>query len=274
MTRLAFLGPAGTFTEEAALRYQPGAELLPYVSEGAVVAAVEAGGADEGVLAVENSLEGTVTRTIDALVHDSKLSIRAEVVLAIEHCLIVKPGTKAAEVTSIHAHPQALSQCHRFIERRFPNARQEAAFSNAAAVEEIMREAGGAAIAGARAAEIYGAEVLERGIGDSAHNKTRFAVLAERDAAPTGRDKTSIAFTVAHDQPGSLVDVLHEFSDRAINLTKIESRPSREELGVYIFLVDLEGHRSEPAVAEALAAVQAKAIFFRVLGSYPRWDDA
>lgn len=274
MTRLAFLGPAGTFTEEAALRYQPNAQLLPFASEGAVVAAVEAGEAGEGVLAIENSLEGTVTRTIDALIHESQLSIAAEIVLPIEHCLIVRPGTNAGDIAAIHAHPQALSQCHKFIERSFPRARQEAALSNAAAVEEIMREANGAAIAGARAADLYGATVLERGIGDSPRNKTRFIVLRASDAAPTGRDKTSIAFTVAHDQPGTLVEVLHEFADRQINLTKIESRPSREQLGVYIFLIDLEGHRSEGPVAAALDAVQGKTIFFRVLGSYPRWDDA
>jgi prephenate dehydratase len=274
MTRLAYLGPAGTYTEEAALRYRSDAELRPLASEGAVVVAVDTGQADEGVLAIENSLEGTVTRTVDALIHDSQLSIAAEVVLPIEHCLIVPPGTKAEDITSVHAHPQALGQCHKYIERNFPRARQEAALSNAAAVEEIIGQQGAAAIAGARAAELYGAVILERGIGDSAHNKTRFVVLRSNDAPATGRDKTSIAFTVAHDRPGTLVDVLHEFADRAISLTKIESRPSREELGVYIFLIDLEGHRLDPPVAEALAAVQAKSFFFRVLGSYPRWDDA
>jgi len=274
MARLAYLGPPGTFTEEAALRYQPSAELLPSPTEGAVAAAVEAGKADEGVLAIENSIEGPVTRTVDALVHDTHLSIKAEIVLAIEHCLIAAPGTRLDSITAVYAHTQALGQCRKFIEQRLPNARQVAALSNAAAVEEVLLVPGAAAIAGARAADLYGAQVLERGIGDSPRNKTRFVVLAGADSAPTGRDKTSIAFTVAHDQPGTLIDVLHEFSDRAINLTKVESRPSRDELGIYIFLVDLEGHRSDPAVAEALAAAQAKAFFFRVLGSYPRSDDA
>jgi prephenate dehydratase len=226
------------------------------------------------VLAIENSLEGAVTRTIDALIHDSHLSIKGEVVLRIEHCLIARPGTKTADVSVVRAHPQALNQCRKFIERSFPQARQEAALSNAAAVEEVLHVPGAAAIAGARAAELHGGEVLMRGIADNPHNKTRFVVLGPADSPPTGRDKTSIAFTVAHDRPGTLVDVLHEFSDRGINLTRIESRPSREELGVYIFLVDLQGHRAEPAVAEALAAVESKAFFFRILGSYPRFDDA
>lgn len=274
MALLAYLGPPGTFTEEAALQYRPAAELLPCQTEGAVAAAVEAGDAAEGVLAIENSLEGPVTRTVDALVHDSQLFIRAEIVLSIAHCLIGRPGTSLDDITALYAHTQALNQCRKYIERRFPAARQVAALSNAAAVEEVLRVPGAAAIAGARAADLYGAEVLERGIGDSPRNKTRFVVLGPTDSEPTGRDKTSFAFTVAHDRPGTLVDVLHEFSDRSINLTKIESRPSREELGVYIFLVDLEGHRSDATVAGALAAVQAKTYFFRMLGSYPRSDDA
>jgi prephenate dehydratase len=274
MPRLAYLGPPGTFTEEAALRYMPDADLVSYQTESAVVVAVESGEAAQGVLAIENSLEGTVTRTVDSLIHDSHLSIAGEVVLAIEHCLIARPGTHIEDIKVIRAHPQALSQCRKYIERRLPGVRQEASLSNAAAVEEAMRLEGAAAIAGARAAEVHGAQVLDRGIADNAHNKTRFVVLAHEDGAPTGRDKTSIAFTVAHDQPGTLVEVLHEFSDRAINLTKIESRPSREELGIYIFLIDLDGHRIDDAVGEALAAVKAKAQFFRILGSYPRFNDA
>ena len=274
MSRLAYLGPPGTNSEEAVLRYDGAAQLLPLANETAVASAVESGRADEGVLAIENSLEGSVTRTLDALIHESNLAIRHELILPIEHCLIVRPGMTADDVRVVSSHPQALNQCRKFIERSFPEARQEAALSTAAAVEEIMRVEGGAAIAPARAADLHGAQVLTRGIQDNPHNETRFIVLGQSDSEPTGRDKTSIAFTVAHDQPGTLVGVLHEFSDREINLTKIESRPSREELGVYIFLVDLEGHRAEPIVAEALAAVEAKAQFFRVLGSYPRFGDA
>ncbi len=274
MTRLAYLGPPGTFSEEAALRYLPGADFLPCTTEKAAVAAVEAGQADEAVLPIENTLEGSVTRTVDILVHDTELMIRAELILPIEMCLIAKPGDSADDVQVIFSKPEALSQVRYYIERRFPKARQDASLSTAAAVEEMLRVDAAVAIGPARAAEIYGAEVLERGIQDHEHNQTRFVAVAPDDHAPTGADKTSIAFAVAHDQPGSLVNVLHEFSDRAINLTKIESRPSREELGIYIFLVDLEGHRSEPAVAEALASVEAKATFFRLLGSYPRGSNA
>lgn len=274
MTRLAFLGPPGTFSEEAASRYAPAARLVPYPTEAAVAAAVESGEADEGVLALENSLEGPVTRTWDVLLHESSLSIKHEIVLPVEHCLIVKPGTKREQITAVHSHPQSLNQCRRYLEANFPRARQEASLSNAAAVEDILTLEGAAAIGPERAAALHGAQVLERAIQDSPHNKTRFVVVAAEDAPPTGRDKTSLAFGVAHDRPGSLVEVLQEFSRRHINLTEMASRPSREELGIYIFLIDLEGHRSDPAVAQALAAVQAKATFFRLLGSYPRSYDA
>lgn len=274
MSRLAYLGPAGTFSETAALRYQPSADLVPCASEAAVAAAVSSGSADAAILAIENSLEGSVTGTLDALIHEATLAISHELILPIEQCLIVRPGVTAPEVKVIRSHPQALHQCRMFIDRRFPHARQEASLSTAGAVKEILEIEGGAAIGPARAAELHSAEVLERGIEDDRHNKTRFVALDKTDSEPTGDDKTSIALTVAHDRPGTLVNVLHQFSDRGINLTKIESRPSRQELGIYIFLVDLEGHRSDAPVSEALAAVEAQAFFFRVFGSYPRFRDA
>lgn len=274
MARVAYLGPQGTFTEEAVLKYAPAASLVALTSEAAVAAAVESGEASEGILPIENSLQGSVTSTIDALIHDTRLAIRGELILPIELCLIVRPGTKLADITAVYSKPEALNQCRKFLDATLPQARQQASLSTSAAVEEILRLEGAAAVAAGRAADLHGAEILRRGIQDSGHNETRFVVLGKTDSAPTGRDKTSIAFTVAHDRAGTLVDVLHEFSDRAINLTRIESRPSREELGVYIFLVDLEGHRTDGTVAEALAAVQSKAQFFRLLGSYPRSADA
>jgi prephenate dehydratase len=272
--RLAYLGPPGTFSEEAALLHDPQAQLLPFSSVAAVAAAVDSGMADEGVAAIENSLEGSVNETLDILIHESGLSICRELVLLIEHCLLAAPGTSSSDVRVIYSHPQALGQCRRFLERCFPKAQLEAALSTTAAVEQMLSLEGTAAIATRRAAEIYGAQVLARGIQDNPSNKTRFVVLTPHDCPPTGRDKTSIAFTVAHDRPGTLVNVLHEFSDRQINLTKIESRPSKEELGVYIFLVDMDGHRADPPVAEALERVREQAFFFKVFGSYPRYVPA
>ncbi len=272
--RLGFLGPPGTFSEEAALRYDPEAQLLPFVSISAVAAAIGSGMADEGVVPIENSLEGSVTETLDLLIHDSGLSVRNEIVLPIEHLLLVRPGTTPGDIRVISSMPQALAQCRGFIERCFPKAALEAALSTAAAVEEMMGRENVAAIGNRRAGELYGAEVLAEEIQDRAANVTRFVALAREDHAATGRDKTSLAFAFAvEDRPGLLVSALEEFSSRGINLSKIESRPSKERLGVYIFLADLDGHRTEPPLAESLERVREKCSFFRVLGSYPRYQE-
>jgi prephenate dehydratase len=270
--RVAYLGPAGTNTEVAALTARPGAELVPHATVFAVARAVAASEVDMGVVPVENSLQGTITDTVDVLIRDESLAIRGEVVLDIEHCLMAKPGTRRDQIEVIYSHPQSLGQCRRYLEANFPNVGTEASLSNSEAAAVAMKTPRSAAIGPARAAEIYGAEILERGIQDSRINKTRFVVLARDSAPPTGRDKTSIAIAVAHDRPGTLVSVLHEFSDRQINMTKIESRPSGEELGVYIFLIDVEGHRLDPMLAQALAAVKEQASLFRVFGSYPAWN--
>ncbi len=272
--RLAFLGPPGTYSEEAALRYDGEARLLPFVSISAVAAAVESRMADEGVVPIENSLEGPVTETLDTLIHDSKLSVRDEIVLKIEHLLLARPGTKPGEVKVISSIPQALAQCRGFVERCFPRAALEAALSTAAAVEEVVGREGAAAIGNRRAADLYGAEVLAEAIQDRKTNLTRFVVLSPQDHPPTGDDKTSLAFAFAvEDRPGLLVSALEEFSSRGINLSKIESRPSKERLGVYIFLADLDGHRTEQPLADCLERVKEKCSFFRVLGSYPRYRD-
>ena len=272
--RLAFLGPPGTFSEEATLRYDPEAQLLPFVSISAVAAAIDSGMADEGVVPIENSLEGSVPETLDVLIHDSRLSVRNEIVLPIEHLLLARPGTKPSDVKIISSVPQALAQCRGFIERCFPKAALEAALSTAAAVEETVGRENAAAIGNRRAAELYGAEVLAEGIQDRSSNLTRFVVLANEDHPPTGDDKTSLAFAFAvEDRPGLLVSALEEFSGRGINLSKIESRPSKERLGVYIFLADLDGHRTEETLTESLERVREKCSFFRILGSYPRFRE-
>lgn len=272
--RVAYLGPPGTFTEEAAILYDPKADHLPFASPAAVAQAVASGMAEEGVVAIENSLEGGVTETLDLLIHESSLAIRHEVVLPIVQCLLVKPGTRVEEVEGIFSHPSALAQCRRFIERCFPKAQIVAALSTTAAVEQMRERERTAAIGTQRAAQIYGAEVLARGIQDSSANVTRFVVLAATDHEPTGKDKTSICFAFGEDRPGILVGVLQAFSSRGINLAKIESRPSKESLGRYIFLADLEGHRLDPPVKEALAEVVrlTDPARFKVFGSYPRYN--
>jgi prephenate dehydratase len=270
--RVAYFGPAGTFTEAAALQYDPDAQLLPFSSIAAVAAAVDADMADEGVVPIENSLEGSVTDTLDLLIHDSSLRIRHELVTPIEHCLLVKPGVTVQEVKVVYSHPQALGQCRHFVERCFPKAQAVAALSTAAAVEDMLQsQSPAAAIAPNRAADIYGAEILARGIQDHPANFTRFVVLAREDYPPTGRDKTSLCFSFKDDQAGLLYSVMGEFASRSINLAKVESRPDKESMGRYIFLVDLEGHREDPIIEEALRDVETAASMMKVLGSYPRY---
>lgn len=269
--RLACLGPPGTFTEEAAIQYRHDADVMLFPSIPAIASAVASGMADEGVVPIENSLEGSVNDTLDLLIHSSTLVIRQEAVLPVEHCLLGMPGTRPEEVSVIYSHPQALGQCRGFLERCFPRAEALAALSTAAAVEQMRASSTpSAAIGTRRAADLYEVRVIATGIQDSASNMTRFVVLATEDHPPTRDDKTSLCFAFDHDRPGLLYGVLKEFADRNINLAKVESRPTKQSLGNYIFLVDLEGHRHEEPVAQALEHLRQQASFCRVFGSYPR----
>jgi prephenate dehydratase len=268
--RLAYLGPAGSYTEQVALNYDSSAEFLPYPSVPAVVAAVRSGDVDEGVVPIENSLEGSVTSTVDLLIHESDVMIRHERVLEIEHCLMAQQGTERGRIQTIYSHPQALAQCRAFLAESFPDAQLVASLSTSAAVEQMQRsDLAAAAIANERCATLYGAEVLDRGVQDDSSNQTRFVVLAPTDHPPTGSDKTSICFEFDADASGILYTVLGELATRKINLTKIESRPTRRSLGRYIFLVDMEGHREDSIVRQALDGVESQVSLFKVLGSYP-----
>jgi len=274
MTTIAYLGPAGTWSEAAALRYGgAGATLLPLGSTPAVVSAVETRLADLGMLPVENSLEGAVGTTLDLLIHETELRVAAEVVIPIRHMLLAKPETTLVDIKILRSHPQSLGQCRRFIERVLPKATTAASLSNTAAVEEMLSESHSAAISTPRAAELYPVQILARDIQDKRTNETRFIVLATDDAQPTGDDKTSLAFSIQQNTPGSLVKVLQEFAASGINLAKLESRPARERLGQYIFLCDLEGHREEARVAETLRRVIAQTDWFKLFGSYPAWRE-
>ena len=227
---------------------------------------------DEGVVAIENSIEGSVTDTLDLLIHGSDLAIKYEVVLPIRHCLLVQPGAQANDIRVVYSHPQALAQSRRFLERCFPMAQMEAALSTAAGVEEVKKSDGSAAaVATSRAAELYGVQVLASDIQETVTNVTRFVVLGSQDHPPTGADRTSLCFSFDDDRPGILVEVLGEFARRNINLGKIESRPSKEVLGRYIFLVDLFGHRQDPPVREALERVAEVSSRLSIFGSYPRF---
>ena len=268
--RLAFFGPAGTHTEQACVNYDPGAVLLPYTPISEVVAAVESGEADECVVPIENSLQGSVTETLDILVHHSSLSIRHELVLPIRHFLVADRGATVESIDFVYSHPQALGQCGEFLATRLPNAEILASLSTAAAVVDMLEQGPrAAAIATRRAAELHGCDVIAEGIEDNESNMTRFVVLAPTDHPQTGADKTSACFSFDEDAPGMLHGVLAEFANRGINLAKIESRPTRESLGRYIFLIDFEGHRKDEATREVLARIEEQVTMLKIFGSYP-----
>ena len=271
--RLAFLGPAGSYTEEAALKYDTNATLVPFTSNSTVASAVEAGLADAGVVPIENSLEGSVTDTLDLLIHESNLFISDELVLPIHHSLLAAERTETKDIKVIYSHPQALGQCRSFLAKRFPQVELVASLSTSAAVQEMLAQGpGGAALANQRAGALYGAKLLEQRIEDNPNNLTRFVVLAKSDGEPTGTDKTSICFSFDGDAPGLLYRVMGEFSNRGINLAKVESRPTKQSLGRYIFLIDLLGHREDKTIREALADVESQVSTLRIFGSYPQYS--
>jgi prephenate dehydratase len=275
-----YLGPPGTFGEQAALSFlritNQHLQTTALESHDRVIEAVAEEADALGVVAIENSLGGAVNDVMDAILEAKRLFVRAEIVVPIQHELIAAPGTSIEHIDVVMSHPQALSQCQAFLQERLPYARLEASLSTVAAVREALHTPGVAAVAARRAAELHGGAILAESIQDEDNNKTRFFVLGHADAEPTGDDKTSIAFNVA-DRPGSLVAVIRHLSDRGLNLTRIESRPSREELGKYNFLIDFLGHRSEAPVREAIEAMKVDGAVLLPsglpLGSYPRYRD-
>lgn len=275
--RLGHLGPAGTFTEEAARASAGGAggELVPYPTVADTVAAVLAGTVDAALVPIENSLEGTVTTTVDALSAEPRLRMVGEVVLAVRQCLIALEEVPLESIEAVLSHPQGLAQAGRFLRERLPAARLVPTASTADAVRSLA-DLRTAAIASRAAARLHGAVVLREGIADEEGNATRFTWLALEGAepfppGPAGAPwKTSVLFGGPGDErPGWLVRCLSELASRGVNLVKIESRPSRKRLGHYVFLVDCEGREDEPPVAEAIAGLRAHCDLLRVLGSYP-----
>ncbi len=275
MQTIAYLGPPGTYSELAALAAGgPTASYLPLASMPAVVTAAETSAADIGVLPIENVLEGSVTTTLDLLIHETELRIAREIVVPIRHVLMARPGVRLDAIRVLYAHPQSLGQCRRFVERCLPQATTVASLSNSAApAEALADERPAAAIGTLRAAELTGAVILARDIQDRATNVTRFVALGRTDAAPTGDDKTSFCFGFTEDRAGVLVEVLGVLAAARINLTKLESRPSKEVLGRYIFLVDCNGHRLDPQIAAALSSVRRMTGFMKIFGSYPCWRE-
>jgi chorismate mutase/prephenate dehydratase len=266
--RVAYLGPEGTFTQTAArhlfglqARYHDCATIE------AVFEAVENQEATYGVVPFENSTEGAVSMTSDALV-DGSLLIRQEHVLPIAHCLLSR-ARSLADVATVYSHPQALAQCRGWLAKHVPRATVVQTTSTAAAAREAHADDRAAAIGADIAAEIHDVPILRANIQDRRENATRFVVLAREDAPPTGADRTTLAFGVA-DQKGALRRVLTDFEKAGVNLTRIESRPNRKRAWHYVFLVDVEGHRSDAPLVKALAAAKKHVDFVKIVGSYPR----
>jgi prephenate dehydratase len=272
--RVAYLGPGGTYSEEA-LRASapPDVEEVPYPTIHEAVMAVEEGAVDRAVVPIENALEGAVAVTLDTLaVEATGVRIAAEVVHPIHHCVVAATELEFSEVARVVSHPQATAQCERFLRERLPNAERVVAPSTADAVLSVRDAREPAVALGSRlAAELYGCVVLAADVEDHPDNATRFVWLTRAGAAgdPGPEAKTSVVFWGGGDQaPGWLVDVLREFSDRGVNLTRIESRPRRVRLGHYMFFADLEGAATRPPVSEALDALRGRVEEIRVLGSY------
>jgi len=267
--KIAFQGERGAYSESAVYAFfGKKAEVKPCRDFKDVFESVEKQETQFGVVPIENSLEGSVNQTYDLfLKHD--LKVRGEVIVKIDHCLIANPGTRLEAVKAVYSHPQALAQCRNFLEQL---GRELIPTYDTAGSVKMLKEKGlkdAAAVASERAAELYGMKVLARDIADNPENYTRFFVLSKEDSPVTGKDKTSIIFSAAH-APGSLYHALGEFASRNINLTKIESRPTKQTAWEYNFYLDFEGHRNEERCAAALKALEKYASFIKILGSYPK----
>ncbi len=270
--RIGFLGPFGTFTEQA-LRSQPdlaAGELIPMRTFVDILMATQEGDLDLGFVAIENAIEGTVNVTMDTLAFDTNLLIQREVILDIEMMLMASPGTTMADVTSIASHPVANAQCRAFLRANLPDLPVEVATSTAQAAEMAAATPGLAAVGPAIAGKQYGLDVLAANIADHPDNQTRFLVVGKDTIpAPTGHDRTTIMITQREDKPGSLVTILQEFAARSINMSLLISRPAKTSLGNYHFIIDLAGHVQDDLVANCLQAVRAKHADVKFLGSYP-----
>jgi chorismate mutase/prephenate dehydratase len=267
--RVAFLGPEGTFTHLAA-RHQFGgsSQSLPQGTIQAVFQAVERRRADYGVVPVENGTEGSVDTTLDAFL-DSPLAICAEILLPVDQALLLRPELDLGGVRRVYSHPQALGQCRRWLEAHLPGADRIEAPSTSEAARLAREDAEGAAVASELAADLFGLRVAETRIQDLAANATRFLVLGPASAEPTGRDRTTL-LAMAQDGPGALLRLLEPLARRGLNLSRIQSRPTRRKLWEYAFFLDVEGHAADAPMAEALVELRAACASLKVLGSYPR----
>ena len=268
MTRVAFQGIAGAYSEQAIRQFfGPEVESVPCRTLADIFFAVEGGDAEYGMLPVENAVAGSVTQSYELLL-DHDLRIHAEVILRVQHMLLALPGTRLSDLKRVRSHPQALAQCQRYLERH--GLQPEPAFDTAGSARDLAAnpEPGIGAIASELAADLYGLEILDQNVEDFCFNYTRFFVLALQDSPRAQRSKTSLAFTTPH-RPGALYECLGEFAIRGINLAKIESRPRLNRPWQYIFYLDFEGHCQDPECEAAIMGLLRRSSFVKLMGSYP-----
>jgi len=271
MLKIGYLGPEGTFSHEALLKYYKGTnyEAVSFPTIPDILISVEKELIDEAVVPIENSIEGSVNATMDMIALEVDLIIRGELIIPIREHLLVKKGSDISKIRHILSHPQPLGQCRRYLKENLPYAETRPVLSSAAAAEEVSRSSGElAAIGSFAAAKSYNLDIAATDIQDSDNNLTRFIIVGRSYADRTGMDKTSIVFST-EDKPGSLYSILGIFNLWGINLSRIESRPAKNKLGRYIFFVDLIGHSEDEDMRDALTMVKRKTSFFKFLGSYP-----
>jgi prephenate dehydratase len=277
--KIGFLGPKGTFSEDAVHLYiqhisLSDYELIPFSSFADVGEAVLQQKVDIGILPTENSLEGQVSAANDVLIAEEGIKAAGEIILPIHINFIGKEGSEPEHCTHIYSHPQPLGQCAKFLRTRFPDAHYIISSSTSQAVVDMLNspEPAPFALANTSAAQLHHAKIILEDVQDSKENYTRFLVISKKDHKQTGCDKTSICYMLQADQVGSLYNSLQPFKEKNINLTRIETRPTKKELGTYIFLLDLQGHRLDPNIKDALKQIQSLSMFFRIIGSYPQWS--
>jgi len=281
MVKIGFLGPNGTFSQEAIKCYLENLSAnlgnnmdvveQPFNSIRDMLFSLQKGYLSEAVVPIENSIEGAVNETLDLLASDLDLSIKGEVIIPIRQNLLVKEGTYIEDIKYVLSHPQPIGQCRDFISNKLSHVEVKLVYSTAGAAEIVSSGEYGlkaGAIGSSIAAKVYGLQILARNIQDTENNFTRFVIISNKDNERTGKDKTSLVFS-SENKPGSLYRILEIFNLWDINMTRIESRPAKKQLGQYIFFVDIEGHREDDDVKDALIMVKRKTSFFKLLGSYP-----
>lgn len=275
--KYGYLGPEGTHSEEALFLYlgskKPVSTVLPYPSIEQVILAVSRGEISHGLVPLENSIEGTVNLTLDLVAGNKDLKLVGEVILPISHNLMVRPGVKREEINLVISHPQALAQCRKFLNANFPGVQVKEVNSTAAAAKMAAENSGTvASIGNKNAAESFGLQIIDCDIQDCRENKTRFVIISKEELPVTGPAKTSLVISIS-DRPGGLYQILREFALAGINLTKIESRPAKRNLGDYLFFIDLTGNYTDPAVKNCIDIIKNMSASLRVLGCYPVWQE-